>query len=299
MSRQRAGAGAPFMDQSNDRSLSPSYDGDVLLWDIDKTYLDTRFSSFRGLASIPFELAIDKDAIPGAVPLLRALRRGPGLQSALVPLYFISGSPVQLRRVIERKMTLDGVEYDGITFKDQLGLLLARRAGDIRRQVGYKLKALLAYRLALPASARWLLFGDDVEDDAEAFSLFGEVCAGLAPEELRARLAHHRTHPEDIRAIEGLLPTPGADPVAKIFIHLTRRSPPERFAGARLVASRSHLQTALVLAAMGRIRPEAIVRVTLDLRRRRIPESTVRDELADAEARLSVPSDLTALARST
>src|SRR5687767_10422110 len=118
-----------MIDRSNDRRIPSDYRGDVLVWDIDKTYLDTRFSSWRGLAAIPFELAIDKEALPGAVPLLRALRRGPGDRTALVPLYFVSGSPPQLRRVIERKMILDGVEFDGITFKDQLGLL---RSGRVR-----------------------------------------------------------------------------------------------------------------------------------------------------------------------
>src|SRR5688572_7492402 len=124
-----------FIHQTNDRRLPPDYAGDVLLWDIDKTYLDTRFSSMRGLLSIPFEFAIDKRSLPGAAVLLRALRRGAGAESALVPLYFISGSPPQLRRVVERKMVLDGVDYDGITFKDQLGLLLARRPGLIKAQL--------------------------------------------------------------------------------------------------------------------------------------------------------------------
>jgi hypothetical protein len=81
-------------DRSNDRRLPPDYTGDVLLWDIDKTYLDTHFSSWRGLLAIPFDMAVDKRAVPGAVPLLRALRRGPGERSVLVPLYFVSGSPV-------------------------------------------------------------------------------------------------------------------------------------------------------------------------------------------------------------
>src|SRR5690606_38035670 len=112
----------PCLERTNHRRLE-EHAGDILIWDIDKTYLDTRFSSLRGLLSIPLELAIDKRALPGTVPLLRALRRGPGEKSALVPLYFISGSPVQLRSVIEEKMTLDGVGFDGITFKDQFALL--------------------------------------------------------------------------------------------------------------------------------------------------------------------------------
>src|SRR5690606_35987944 len=130
----------------------------------------------RGLLSIPLELAVDKRALPGTVPLLRALRRGPTETSQLVPLYFVSGSPVQLRRVIEEKMTLDGVGFDGVTFKDQLGLLRRRRPRAIIHQVGYKLIALLLYRLEASERARWMMFGDDVEADVDVFRLFGRVC---------------------------------------------------------------------------------------------------------------------------
>ncbi len=168
-----------FLSQTNDRTLPATFAGDVLIWDIDKTYLDTQFSSWRGLLRIPLELAVDKRSIPGSVPLLRALRHGGLVEPSIVPPYFIRGSPVQLRNTIERKMTLDGVDYDGITFKDQWGLVRAGRPGDIKAQVGYKLKALLAYKRRIPDGARFLMFGDDVESDAEVFLLFGEVCAGL------------------------------------------------------------------------------------------------------------------------
>ncbi|MEO1234782.1 MAG: hypothetical protein AAFZ18_38405, partial [Myxococcota bacterium] len=132
-----------YLERSNDRTLAPDYRGPVFVWDIDKTYLETRFSSARSVARIPFEVAVDKLTVPGAVPLLRALRRGAGSTSAAVPLYFVSGSPLQIRSVIERKMDLDGVGYDGLTFKDQLGLFLRGRGSYIRQQVGYKLRALL------------------------------------------------------------------------------------------------------------------------------------------------------------
>ena len=134
-----------LIERTNDRKFAPEFSGDVFVWDIDKTYLDTHFSSFRGLLSIPLEFAIDKRAMPGAVPLLRALRRGPGEHSAVNPLYFVSGSPQQLRSVIERKMLLDGVDFDGITFKNQWGLVRAGRGREIKEQVGYKVAALLLY----------------------------------------------------------------------------------------------------------------------------------------------------------
>jgi hypothetical protein len=288
-----------FLEQSNDRRLPADYDGDVLLWDIDKTYLDTRFSTIRGLLSIPLELAIDKRSIPGAAVLLRALRRGSGVESALVPLYFISGSPPQLRKVVEKKMVLEGVDYDGITFKDQLGLLLAGKPGLIKAQLHYKLKALLLYKRELPENARWLLFGDDVEEDAEAFLMFGKVCAGLRDRPLEDALIARGVGIElakEIAQVAAPLPKQ-VDPVDRVFIHLDRGRDPASFGDPRVVPTRSYLQSALVLAAMNKIRPEAVGAVAKDLRRRMISEDTLAEHAADAGKRLAVPDAILELAR--
>lgn len=289
----------PYLERTNYRTLPASYRGDVLVWDIDKTYLDTRFSSLRGLAAIPFESAVDKRALPGTVPLLRALRRGTGKRSALVPLYFVSGSPKQLRGVIERKMTLDGVDFDGITFKDQWGLLCAKRPRAIQEQVGYKLIALLLYALETPQGARWLLFGDDAEADGAVFSLFGEVCAGLRGAPLKERLARHHVGKEETREALRLadLVEPRENPVERIFIHLERKSDPRLFLAPRMVATRSFVQTALVCAEMGRIRAEDIRAVVEDLRRKRVPEAEIQRDLEDARDRLGAPAALIDIAR--
>ncbi len=162
-----------FMKARYDRVVDADFAGDVYVWDIDKTYLDTRFSSLRGLLAIPFELAVDKNNVAGTVPVLRALRAGPDpKEPRFAPLYFVSGSPPHLRDVVEKKMILDGVQFDGITFKDQLGLLLSGRPSAITEQVGYKLNALLTLRRQLPPprpagepTVRFSLFGDDVEKD--------------------------------------------------------------------------------------------------------------------------------------
>lgn len=289
-----------FLERSNYRALPPDYRGDVLVWDIDKTYLDTRFSSLRGLAAIPFEAAIDKRALPGTVPLLRALRRGPGERSALVPLYFVSGSPKQLRGVIERKMTLDGVDFDGITFKDQWGLVRAGRPKAIKEQVGYKLIALLLYRLETPPEARWLLFGDDVEKDGAVFSLFGEVCAGLTGAALEMELRRHgvaRAEREEALRLADAIETRGRNPVEQIFIHLERGSEPSLYSGPKMTATWSFVQTALVLADMGRIRPEDVRAVVVDARRKMVSEAEIQRWLDDAEARLAVPKEIVDIAR--
>ncbi|MDF1561902.1 MAG: hypothetical protein P1V51_02590 [Deltaproteobacteria bacterium] len=286
-----------FMERSNERRLPADYRGEVLLWDIDKTYLDTHFSSWRGLARIPFELAVDKVTVPGSVPVLRALRRGAGDEIALTPLYFVSGSPPQLRGVVEQRMNLDAVQFDGITFKDQFGLLLARRFADVKGQVGYKLQALLRYRSELPDGARWLCFGDDVESDAEVFTRFGAVCAGLRGGELERLLRKERVHPDDRRPILRLaeeLPVT-ADPVERIFIHSATGKTPTEPAG-RVVRTRSYLQTILVLCQMGKVRPDAVTAVAAELRRRGHDEARMEEELDDAVDRLGVEVALLELA---
>jgi hypothetical protein len=255
-----------FIDRTNDRALPATFTGEIYVWDIDKTYLDTRFSSVRGLLGIPFELAIDKRALPGTVPLLRALRHGPGEESALQPIYFISGSPKELRRTVERKMTLDAVQFDGITFKDQVGLLKARRPRGIVEQVGYKLKALLLYRREHPPGARYMLFGDDVERDLESFLLFGEVCAGLRGASLRGRLAKmgvHATDVEEAASIADALPVT-ADPVTGIFIHEVRGGR-LRSADPRVRTAASYLAHARVLLELGKIRARDVEAVRVDI----------------------------------
>ena len=244
-----------FIDRSDDRTLPLDYAGDVCVWDIDKTYLDTRFSSVRGLLGIPFELAIDKRAVAGTVPLLHGLRHGPREESALVPLYFISGSPRQMRRVVERKMTMDGVQFDGITFKDQLGLLKAGRLRGLVEQIGYKLQALLLYRRDHPRGVRYLLFGDDVEMDLDAFLLFGQVCAGLRGPGLRERLRSLGVHRDDVEIVcslaDGLAVEP--DPVAQVFIHQVRGGGGNK-GDARVHVAASFADHARTLLALGKIR---------------------------------------------
>ena len=286
----------PYIEQELQRRLPPDYEGFIYVWDIDKTYLQTSFSSLRGLLRIPLEFALDKRAVPGAIPLLRALRRGPGKQNELVPTYFVSGSPPQLRGVVERKMTLDGVQSDGITFKDQWGLVRAGRPGAIKEQVGYKLCALLMMRAQMPARAKWILFGDDVESDAEVFALFGEVVGGMDEAALKRALARAGSHQVDIDCALGLRealkkePGPPTDPVEGIFIHLTGKKRPSDFA-ANVSACRSYLQAALLLAQQGRVSAEVPATVLLDLRRHHVPEAELAAQLNDAQARLGVGSE--------
>jgi hypothetical protein len=281
-----------FLDRTNERRLPADWAGDVMVWDIDKTYLDTRFSSLRGLLAIPFEFAVDKRHVAGTVPLLRALRLGADpSRPRLTPLFFVSGSPPGLRDVVERRMTLDGVQFDGITFKDQLALLRAGRPRAIKEQVGYKLCALLLLRHDLPVGARYFLFGDDVESDPDVFLLFGAVLAGLRGTALRQRMRNLGAgRPEIEAAVELASPLPiGDDPVERVFIHGVKgRLIGQDALDPRVVATKASLQTALVLRQLGRVAQGTPARVAADLREHGFSDHDVAALCADARDRLGV-----------
>ena len=123
------------MTRTDDRDFSGVTEGTVFIWDIDKTYLATKTKTILDLLNTAFEFAIDKRELNGTVPLLHGIRRGTRADGWLVPLYFVSASPSQMRGVLERKMLLDGVEPDGITLKRQVSVLFSRGPSALRRQV--------------------------------------------------------------------------------------------------------------------------------------------------------------------
>ena len=172
----------------NDRQILKDYADSVFVWDVDKTYLDTHFSSFKGLARIPWEFAPDKVAIAGMPEILRGLRRGAAKNIQCNPIYFISASPPQLRNILAAKMQMDGVEYDGMTFKNWLKVMKKLNFKRLKNHLGYKVMALLLGRRNYPM-AREYLFGDDAEYDPAAFNLYARVInSGLGGNELEAVL---------------------------------------------------------------------------------------------------------------
>jgi hypothetical protein len=245
------------------RTLPDGYDGPVFVWDIDKTYLSTHFSSLQGLSRIPFEFAVDKQAITGMPEVLRGIRRGPGPGYGCVPLYFVTASPPQLRGVLEHKMLLDGVEFDGITFKDWWRIMKQGRPKRILDQVGFKVCALLEGRQRRPLATEYL-FGDDAETDADAFSLY----AGMVQNELSAREALDRMAEVGVREdnqrcalslLDELPRTRGK--VKRFFIHLEKRTPPEAFDRFGPLASpvRNGFQLSLALYGLGLVDQDAVL----------------------------------------
>lgn len=236
-----------------DRVPGPAWDGPVFVWDIDQTYLDTRLAHWLSMAAIPFEFGIDKRPVPGSVELLRALRDGAGREHR--PLYFVSASPPEISRAIERRMLMDGVEWDGIFYKDALRLLRAGRPRQLRHHVAYKLSALVLLLGDTGPRARLHLFGDDVEKDALVYALAADVAAGrLRGRMLESVLAAAGVEPGDAsrlsREAEALEPR---EAVAGIHIRLARAPDGARIAAfpAKVLGHPTFASAARWLAGQG------------------------------------------------
>jgi hypothetical protein len=274
------------IQRKNDRSFSPEWQGEVFVCDIDRTYLATRFSSLKGLARIPFEFAIDKQDIEGMVPLLKEIRRGPGAKSRLTPLYFISASPVQLRPVLERKMLLDGLEFDGTTFKDWIRSVVGLRVGRLREQLGFKLTALLSGRAELPGRAEEILIGDDLEQDPLAFSLYADLVSGRIEENtfysLLTSFGVASDDAGEILAIARRLPRGSF--VKRAYIRLERFTSADPFLEffPHVIACRGAFQMAVHLWRSGSISVEGAVRISQELLRRGASPESLGDRLLEA-----------------
>jgi len=236
----------------------------VYRWDLDKTYLRTDFDTLRDLLARAVERASEKRTVPGAAALLRELRA-----TEPAGIYILSGSPEQMRRVLEAKLRLDGIQWDGFTLKPSLRNLLRGRFRFLKDQVGFKLGAMLALREQLDAELDEVLFGDDAETDVFTYSLYADVCAGRVPrdtlvEVLRQAAMAPQDVPELLQRVDRL---ELRDHCRRIFIHLDRISSLDTFEayGTRVCPFYNYFQPALVLLEMDAIDAAAALRVAADL----------------------------------
>lgn len=240
----------------------------VYRWDLDKTYLETDFDSFRGLVRSATEPASAKMAVPGAGALLRALSQGPGNR-----IFILSGSPEQMRRTLEEKLRLDGVRYEQFILKDQLGHLRKGEFRAIRGQFGYKLPELLKARRGLGGSVGETCFGDDAEVDALVYSVYGDALAGRLDATGLSRIMEAAgSYPESIDlALRALRGVGQGEAVQRVFIRAESGLTEGRFGalGGRVVSVHSWFQAALVLCHDARVAPEVVAEVTADVMERR------------------------------
>ena len=238
---------------------------EVYVWDLDRTYLRTEFDSLRDLIRTALQKAKDKVAYPGVAALMRALRVGPERGGPRRPIYFVSASPPQIRKVILEKFALDRIEIDGVYFKDNLRNVRPSRMRRLKEQVGYKLLSLIDLRQRLPRGATLTCFGDDFESDALIYSLFGEICERWirGPALVEFLKKQGVFHDEAVRiAWRARRLTPGKA-IGRVFIHLHEGSDPRYFRrfGSRVTATRNYFQTAAVCFADGMIGAEGVAEV--------------------------------------
>ena len=239
----------------------------VYRWDLDKTYLATEFDTLRALVRTARERADEKRNVPGTATLMRELKSGP--DGASNRIYIISGSPRQMRRVLEEKLRLDGVDVDGLTLKPNLANVLRFRFRALRDQLGYKLPALLESRAVVGPEPLETCFGDDAEVDGVVYRLFSDVCArrveGKALDTMLKGAHVYKDQRERIhQALRGI---PEHDPLERVLIHLDTRSPTRRFLplGPRVATTFNTFQAALVLHQDGRLSTEGVVHVAGDM----------------------------------
>lgn len=245
---------------------------EVFIWDLDKTYLDTKFETFRGLYQTLLEKAFQKRNVPGTGALVRALRNSwqeTHSGRADFPIYFITASFPQMEKKIHEKLNLDGIYPYGIFFKDNLKNLRPKRLWRLTHQIGFKLQALLQLRLHLRHDVRQVLWGDDSEADATIYSLYSDICARRMNEkELRQVLKSFRVVGNQMETILRLQQEiPENDPVEKIYINLAADTDKEYYAkfGRRTLPTYNTFQTALDLFQDGRLRSDQVVRVAQDM----------------------------------
>ncbi len=247
------------------KGLPPAPAPVIFRWDLDKTYLKSEFDSLRELVKIPFEKPEDKIAVPGVIPLIRNLKSFAAQQEREAKVYFISASPPQIAKAIKDKLALDGVDYDGIIFKNQLKHIVRGRFRNLREQVGYKVTELLRARPTFPDSAREVLFGDDWESDPLIYSIYADIVAArLRADDLRTILQTIGVDPELIEEAEVLSnELSHFDAVERIYINLERRTPPSFFRafGPRLIPTFNYFQTACCLYHDGHLGIEAVYEV--------------------------------------
>lgn len=241
--------------------------GHVYRWDLDKTYLDTRFEKLSRMVKIAFESAEEKVNVPGAAALLRELSsETAGFSPARVAI--VSGSPTQMRKVLEEKLTLDGITWHEFHLKPQWTNLRRGRFRAIRDQVGYKLPLLLRSRTKISRTVKETLFGDDAEADAFIYSLYADIVAGRVDDQEMVRVMKAAGAYSD--AIEAChrslrkLEFAQSDAVERVFIMLDKSTPPIFFRpfGSRVVPVFNYFQAALVLFADGHLNARSVITVT-------------------------------------
>lgn len=255
-----------YADLGSTHDLNECY-----VWDLDKTYLDTKYENLLGLWKTIFEKANRKVNVPGTAALVRALQDAyqQKYASAEFPIFFITASPPQMEPKIVEKLNLDGIHPIRIYCKDNLKNLHPQRLARLKQHVGYKLQSLLQIRALLPPNVRQVLWGDDSETDVIIYCLYSDLCARrLNESEIRKTLDYFSVPKSQINKILWLVENiPKSDPVGKIYINLAEDTDVEYYLkfGRRVVPSFNSFEVVLDMYQDGRMGIKNVLSVAEDL----------------------------------
>lgn len=246
--------------------------GEVFLWDLDKTYLDTSWGSLKELWRTAIEKAFQKRNVPGTGALVSALKKAWTVDRGRshFPLFFITASPPQMEKRIQEKWDIDSILPLGAFFKDNLKNLRPKRFSLLTNQVGFKLQALLQLRVMLSPEVKLIMWGDDSEADAIIYSLFSDICSRkISPSDLHSVLSELRVSGEQQEVLLELQSrVPAQDPVDRIYINLATDTDAEYYLkfGRRVLPTINTFQAALDLFQDQRINIEQLCQVGFDMR---------------------------------
>lgn len=187
--------------------LPENYEGYIIISDIDKTFLDTKFEDRQGLLETLLERIENKKPIAGMDELFRKLKK------LEYPLLFISASPNFFHRVLEGVFKRFQIPIEGLFLKkisepvlnipNKIFQVLTNLNYYINQgidemvnrsmrfinttfqslvdQTSYKLKVLLNIRKMQPSFAKEILIGDNTESDFLVFVLYQILLLELIP----------------------------------------------------------------------------------------------------------------------
>jgi len=240
---------------------------EVFVWDLDKTYLDTRIDSISGLLDALIERSWSKKNIPASNILLKQLHERWSQEKGVknFPIFFITASPPQMEERIREKLLFDGVSPAGCYFKNNLRNLRPSRWWRLKKHIGYKVSALLHLRSQLAENIEQVLWGDDSESDAIIYNLYSDICSRrISDSDLLLLLKKIGIAQDNIDLIFELKKDiPINDPVKKIYINLAIDTDHDYYLkfGRRTVATYNTFQVALDLFQDKRLRLEDIILV--------------------------------------
>jgi len=245
---------------------------EVYVWDLDKTYLDTKIDSFRGLLATIFEKSLTKKNVPGSSELIKSITRyrKKHYDDNTLPLFFVSASPPQMESKIYEKFQLDDISPLMMFYKDNLKNLVPSKFLFLKKQIGYKVQALMQLRVQLGANVKMICFGDDSESDATIYTLFSDICSRRHTTQqlsrLLERLGVSAGQVDEILRLQTMIEI--QDPVDKIYINLATDTDPLYYIkyGRRCMATYDSFQIALDLVQDQRLSLEELGQIVTGLK---------------------------------